>query len=282
MDKPRGERVGTWLARSYLNLIGRGILHVVRTIHGLGAFALITLGVTVTKFGQSTRVIHPLVLSQIHRAGLRLLPMVSFMAVALGLVIIGQSVSLLNKYGAGAQNYAGIVMVAVVVRELGPLVTALLVLARVGTAIVIDLSTQRALGEVEALEALGIDPIHYLVVPRVWGLAVSIFSLTVYFILISLVSGYVFAFVQDVPVKPGEYFEQLASSLIWEDFLLLALKTFAFGICIAIITCYQGLAHPVRLEDISNVSTNAVVESVIACMLIDAFFIIIYLIITRI
>jgi phospholipid/cholesterol/gamma-HCH transport system permease protein len=277
--KPQGERVGTWLARSYLNLIGRGILHVLRTIHGLGAFALITLGVTVTKFGQSTKVIHPLVLSQIYRAGLRLLPMISFMAVALGLVIIGQSVALLNKYGAGAQNYAGVVMVAVVVRELGPLVTALLVLARVGTAIVIDLSTQRALGEVEALEALGIDPIHYLVVPRVWGLAASIFSLTVYLIIISLISGYVFAFIQDVPLRPGEYFEQLANSLRWEDFLLLGLKTFAFGIFIAIITCYQGLAHPVRLEDISNVTTNAVVQSVFACVLIDALFIIVYLVI---
>lgn len=281
MVKPPGERVGTWLARSYLNLIGRGILHVIRTIHGLGAFALITLGVTVTKFGQSTKVIHPLVLSQIHRAGLRLLPMVTFMAIALGLVIIGQSVALLNKYGAGAQSYAGVIMVAVVVRELGPFVTALLVLARVGTAIVIDLSTQRALGEVEALEALGIDPIHYLVVPRVWGLAASIFSLTVYLIIISLISGYLFAFIQDVPLKPGEYFAQLTNSLVWEDFLLLGLKTFAFGIFIAIITCYQGLAHPVRLEDISNVTTHAVVQSVMACVFIDAMFIIAYLVILR-
>ena len=193
-------------------------------------------------------------------------------AVALGLVIIGQSVALLNKYGAGAQNYAGVVMVAVVVRELGPLVTALLVLARVGTAIVIDLSTQRALGEVEALEALGIDPIHYLVVPRVWGLAISIFSLTIYLIIISLIAGYLFAFVQDVPLRSGEYFEQLASSLRWEDFLLLGVKTVMFGTFIAIVTCYQGLAHPVRLEDVSNVTTNAVVESVIACVLIDALF----------
>jgi phospholipid/cholesterol/gamma-HCH transport system permease protein len=278
-SRPQEGRLATRLTRSYLNLIGRGILHVVRTIHGLGAFALITLGVTVTKFGHSSRVITPLVRSQIYRAGLRLLPMVSFLGVALGLVIIGQAVTLLNKYGAGAQNYAGVVMVAVVVRELGPLVTALLVLARVGTAIVIDLSTQRALGEVEALEALGIDPIHYLVVPRVWGLAVSIFSLTVYMIIISLFAGYLFAFIQDVPLKPGEYFDQLASSLRWEDFLLLGLKTLTFGGLIAVITCYQGLAHPVRIEDVSNVTTNAVVESVMACILIDALFIILYLVI---
>ncbi len=277
--KPPEGRIATRITRSYLNLIGRAILHVIRTIHGLGAFALITLGVTVTKFGRSSQVIYPLVLSQINRAGLRLLPMVSFLGVALGLVIIGQSVALLNKYGAGAQNYAGVVMVAVVVRELGPLVTALLVLARVGTAIVIDLSTQRALGEVEALEALGIDPIHYLVGPRVWGLAISIFALTIYMIIISLVSGYIFAFIQDVPLRPGEYFEQLATSLRWQDFFLLGLKTVAFGVVIAVITCYQGLAHPVRIEDVSNVTTNAVVESVVACILIDALFIILYLVI---
>jgi phospholipid/cholesterol/gamma-HCH transport system permease protein len=262
--------------RAYLNWIGRIILHLVRTIQGLGAFGLITLAVTFMKFGKAASVVHPLISSQIHRAGVRLLPMVTFMAMALGLVVIGQTVSLLTRYGA--VNYAGMVMVTVIVRELGPLVTALLVLARVGTAIVIELSTNRATGEVEALEALGIDPIHYLVMPRVLGLSISIFSLTVYMIIIALCGGYLFAFIQDVPLTPGEYFEQLAKALRWEDFVLLALKTLSFGALIAIVTCYQGLARPVRLEDVSNVTTQAVVESVIACVLLDALFIVVYLV----
>lgn len=264
------------LARLYLNWIGRIILRLGRTIHGIGAFALITIGVTVTKFGKAANVVHPLIVSQIERAGVRLLPMVTFMAFALGLVVIGQTVSLLTR--VGAVNYAGIVMVTVIVRELGPLATALLVLARVGTAIVIELSTNRATGEVEALEALGIDPIHYLVMPRVLGLAVSIFSLTVYMILMALFSGYLFAFLQDVPLTPSQYFDQLAGSLRWQDFILLALKTLSFGAVIAIVTCYQGLARPVRLEDVSNVTTDAVVESVMACVLLDALFIVVYLI----
>jgi phospholipid/cholesterol/gamma-HCH transport system permease protein len=201
--------------------------------------------------------------------------MVSFLAFALGLVIIGQTVSLLQR--VGAEKYAGLVMVSVVVRELGPLVTALLVLARVGTAIVIELSTNRAMGEIEALEALGIDPIHYLVMPRVLGLAISIFCLTVYLIIMALLSGYLFAFLQDVPLRPGEYFSQLADSLRWEDFLLLALKTLSFGVVIAVVTCYQGLARPVRLEEVSEITTNAVVESVIACVVLDAIFIVVYL-----
>lgn len=265
------------IVRVYLNWIGRIILAVVRTIHGLGAFALITLGVTVTKFWKASDLVHPMIYLQISRSGVRLLPMVSFVAFALGFVVIGQTVSLLNRYGA--QEWAGMVMVTVIVRELGPLVTALLVLARVGTAIVIELSTNRATGEVEALEALGIDPIHFLVMPRVIGLAASIFSLTVYMIIVALLSGYLFAFIQDVPLSPGQYLNQLAASLQWLDFALLALKTLSFGSIIAVVTCFHGLARPVRLEEVGQVTSNAVVTSVVACVLLDLFFIIVYLVI---
>lgn len=263
-------------ARTYLNWIGRKLIRLINTIHGLGAFALITFGVTVTKLNFASRVVHPLIRAQIYRAGVRLLPMISFMAAALGLVVIGQSVALLSR--VGATNWAGTIMVTVVVRELGPLVTALLVLARIGTATVIELGTARALGEVEALEALGIDPIHYLVMPRVIALAISSSALTVYLILIALFSGYVVAFLQDVPLRPGDYFSQLAAALTWEDFALLALKTSAFGIVIAITTCFEGLAQQMRLEDVADATTAAVVNSVIACVLLDGLFIIVYLI----
>ncbi len=263
-----------WLHR--LDSIGRSILRFIRTAEGLVAFALITLGVAVSKFNASSRVLHPLVCSQIYRAGVRLLPVTSFLACALGLVIIGQTVALLTR--VGAQNLAGTVMVTVVVRELGPLVAALLVLARVGAAYVIELGTARALGEVEALEALCIDPIHYLVIPRLIALALSIFSLTAYFIIVTLVSGYLFAFLQDVPLMPGEYFRQLAVALRWEDFVLLALKTCSFGIMIAIVTCYQGLAQPLHIEEVSVATTRAIVQSVVACVFLDALFIIVYLV----
>src|SRR5205807_5464810 len=129
----------------------------------------------------SRHVIWPLIFQETSRAGSRLLPMFLFMSAALGLLVIGQTVSWLTR--VGAINYLGTIMVIVVVRELGPLLTALLVLARIGTANVVELGTSRATGEVEALEALGIDPIHYLVVPRVIGLALGVFSLTVYLIL---------------------------------------------------------------------------------------------------
>jgi len=236
---------------------------------------LITLGIMVTKFRLAREVIHPLVLAQIARSGLRLLPMILFLALALGLVIIGQTVSLMSRVGANA--YLGTVMVTVVVRELGPLLTALIVLSRVGAANVVELGTARALGEVEALEVLGIDPIHYLVVPRVIGMALGIFSLTVYLILVALVSGYLWAFLQDVPLTPGDYFRQLAGALRGQDFVLLALKTLCFGVVIATVTCYYGLAQPLRLEEVSRATVHAVAQSVVICVLVDALFIVLYL-----
>jgi phospholipid/cholesterol/gamma-HCH transport system permease protein len=263
------------LPRAYTNYIGRKLFRFLLTVQGLGAFALITLGVMLRKFRAARHVVWPLVFQETSRSGLRLLPMFLFMSAALGLVVIGQTVSWLTR--VGAINYLGTIMVLVVVRELGPLLTALLVLARIGTANVIELGTARAMGEIEALEALGIDPVHYLVVPRVVGMAIGVFTLTVYLILGALVSGYVWAFVQDVPLRPGDYFRQLAGSLSGLDFALLALKTCAFGFIIAIVTCYHGLAQPLRLEEVSFATVRAVAQSIIGCVLIDAVFIILYL-----
>jgi phospholipid/cholesterol/gamma-HCH transport system permease protein len=256
--------------------VGRRFFGLLLTIHGLGAFGLITLGVMISKFGAARQVIRPLVLREGARAGVQLLALFLFLSAALGFLVIGQSVSWLTR--VGAINYLGTIMVLVVVRELGPLLTALLVLARVGTANVIELGTSRATGEIEALEALGIDPVHYLVVPRVIGMALGVFSLTVYFILGALFSGYLWAFLQNVPLRPSEYFRQLAGALSGLDFALLALKTFGFGFVIAMVTCYHGLAQPLRLEQVSRATVSAVVQSIVLCMLIDALFILVYLV----
>jgi phospholipid/cholesterol/gamma-HCH transport system permease protein len=263
------------LPKPLLNYIGRELLRFVLTMQGLGAFALITTGVLLTRLGRARHVVWPRVAHETARAGSRLTAMFLFMSVALGLVVIGQTVSWLTR--VGAINYLGTVMVVVVVRELGPLLTALLVLARVGTAHVVELGTARATGEVEALEALGIDPVHYLVVPRVIGMALGVFSLTIYLILGALLSGYLWAFLQDVPLRPSEYFQQLASALSGLDFALLGLKTLSFGAIIAVVTCYHGLAQPLRLEEVSSATVRAVAQSVIGCVLVDALFIVIYL-----
>ena len=264
------------LPKSYTDFLGRKLFLFLLTVQGLGAFALITLAVILKKNTVAKNVIRPRIRQEITRAGVALLPMFGFVALALGFLVVGQTVSALAK--VGAINYLGSTMVIVVVRDLGPLRAAMLVLARVGTANVIELGTARALGEVEALEVLGIDPVHYLIVPRVIGMALGIFSLTIYLIIGALGSGYLFAFLQDVPLTPADYFQQIAEALGWLDFALLALKTVAFGFFIAIVTCYHGLARPLRLEDVSRVAVRAVTQGVIVCVLIDALFIVLYLV----
>ena len=265
------------LPKSYTDYLGRKLFLGLLTVQGLGAFALITLGVMLQKSGVAKNVIRPRIRHEIARAGVAMMPMFFFVALALGFLVVGQTVSALAK--VGAISYLGSTMVIVVVRELGPLLAAFLVLARVGTAHVIELGTSRALGEVEALEVLGIDPVHYLIVPRVIGMALGIFSLTVYLIIGALLSGYLFAFLQDVALTPGDYFKQITEALGWLDFAMLALKTIAFGFFIAIVTCYHGLAQPLRLEEVSRVAVRAVTQGVIVCVLIDALFIVLYLLV---
>ena len=263
------------LPTSYTGWIGSRLMGFLSTFQGIAAFGLITLSVILTKRRTASNVIHPLIWQQVVRCGVSLLPMHCFVALSMGLVIIGQTVSLTTR--VGAQQFLGTVMVSVVVRELGPLLVALVVLTRAGTANVIELGTARASREVEALEALGIDPIHYLVVPRVIGMAIGVFCLTVYVVVIALFSGNLWAFFQEVPILPSEYFSQLATALHPLDFLSLGLKSAGLGVVIAVVTCYHGLARPLRVDDIAGATINAITECVILCVLCDALFLLLFL-----
>lgn len=246
-----------------------------RSLTRLGAFILITLATTVRRYRDNSRVIRPQVLGEIHRCGVRLLPIVGFLGVVLGIVFVGQTVSLMEQ--VGASNFMGTLMVTVFLREMAPMIAGLLVLARVGTASVVELGTARALGEVEALEVLGIDPIHYLVVPRVVGFAAAVVSLTAYLILISLGSGYVFAYARGLKASPMEFFTAIAGAMTAMDFPLLVLKTLLFGALTGWVICYQGLARPMTLEEVGPATTRTVAVCVVGCLLIDAFFITVYL-----
>lgn len=255
--------------------IGHRLCAGLTTLRGLLAFGLITLGVLLTKTGTARPLMQPVMRQHLYRASLQLLPMTLFLAIALGFVVIGQSVVLLSR--VGAQDFAGTIMVSVVVRELGPLAAALLVMLRVGTATVIELGTARALGEVEALEALSVDPIHYLVAPRMAGMILGAFSLSIYLIVAALAAGYLFAFLQDVPLGPGDYLAQLAGSLQPVDFVLLGLKSLLFGVLISVTSCYHGLARPLTFEDVSQAAVRATIQGLAGIVALDALFIIIFL-----
>jgi phospholipid/cholesterol/gamma-HCH transport system permease protein len=276
-DAPRLRlRLRAPLPGSFSNYAGHRLVLFLATAQGVGAFALITLGVILTKLRAAPEVTFPAIRRELARSGLRMLPLFLFMSAAAGLVVIGQAVLWLTRVGANTL-LLGPIMVYVVVREVGPLLTALLVLSRSGTANVIELGTARALGEIEALEALGIDPVHYLVMPRVIGMALGVMCLTVYFIIVTLTFGYLCAFLNNVPLQPSDYFGRLAASLTGLDFVILAVKSAGFGALIAVITCYHGLAQRLQLDEVSRATVRAVGQCIVACVLLDAVFIFIYL-----
>ncbi len=254
--------------RPLLQLAGRRALASVDTVKGLIAFALISVVALVSKRGTARPLIRSLVVEQVAQNGLRLLPLGLAVAAAFGLVVVGQIVALLTQLGA--TQLIGPLVVMVVIRELAPLITAFLVLGRSGTNTVVQLGTSRALGEVEALEALAIDPIHYLVVPRIIGLATAVLALTVYLIMGTLGFGFVFVFLSDVPLTLETFAGEIAGSLSWFDFLLLGFKTAGFGTIIAVTTCYAGLARPLTLAEVAPASTQGVVLGIAGCLLLDA------------
>lgn len=255
--------------------LGHWVNRTVEGIHRLTAFTLITLVTVVQKWSFSTRVIHPLIREQVYRTGIRLLPLISLLGFGLGFIIIGQVLVLLIEHGQ--IKLFSTIMAPLIIREVAPLAAALVVLTRVGTAMVTDLGTARATGEIEALEALGIDPIHLLVVPRVIGLTVSVFVLTLYLVLTSLLGGFLMGFIHGSSLTLNEYFGGVIQALSWIDFPLLGLKTLLLGAANGLIICYRGLAEPLRLEQVGDVTARTVAHCLIASLAIDILFLVTYL-----
>lgn len=138
----------------------RQFLVISQGIFGLGSFALLTLEVAGAKLFHSRNVVWPQIRLQVLLGGVKQAPMICFMAIGLGFIISGQLLVLKELTPFQSQSFAGGVIVTIVVRELGAITTAMLVLARVGAANVIELGAARSTGQVQALEAAGVDPIH--------------------------------------------------------------------------------------------------------------------------
>ncbi|MGY8652590.1 MAG: ABC transporter permease [Verrucomicrobiia bacterium] len=266
----------TFFPPSRYGFLTRQFLVLTHGIFGLGSFVLSVIEVAGVKLFRSRNVVWPQIRLQILLGGVKQTPMICFMAIGMGFIVSGQLLVLKELTGFESQSFAGGTIVTVVLRELGALMTALLILARVGAANVIELGAARSTGQVQALAAAGVDPIHYLVVPRVIGLGLSVFCLTFLFNLLTTVSAYLFLFVQDMDLPLVDYADQLMANLRILDFAVMLLKPMLFGFTIGFVSCYQGLTRVSRLEQIAAATTTAVVQGVVVCMLIDALFIVFY------
>ena len=209
---------------------------------------------------QSSRTILSVVLMQIYFTGWQAMPLITILSLASGTMIIFQSLANLNLLG-GSQMMGGL-LIAIIVREVAPLMTALLVVARSGTAVASEIGNMRANREIHALESMGINPISFIVLPRLLGGVISVVSLAIYFVLISLLGGFaIVKLLQNISFQ--FYIESISGAVASEDVGLFLLKNSFSGIIIFAIACDQGLSVQQSPTEVPVVTTRAVVKSII-------------------
>ena len=212
--------------------------------------------------GEALRVIT----RQILFTGLDALPVVSAIALMLGFIIITQAGTQLPKVGAGA--LLGNIIVVVVIRELGPLLTAFIVVGRSGTAIATELGNMRVGQEVAALELMGVRVTRLIVMPRLVGMVIAMVCLTLYFDAVAVLGGFVVAKAE--LTVPFEVFAQAVThSLSLMDVVVTAVKSVLFGMAVATICCDHGLSVRSSYTEVPQQTTRAMINSVTICLILD-------------
>lgn len=241
--------------------IGAKTFEIARYLKSIALTAYLSFRSAFFDRSQGFRQIFGVVSAQIYFTGWQAMPLITVLALAAGGIAIMQSSAQLTLLGGTAM--LGNILVTIIVRELAPLMTALIVIARSGTAVASELGNMRVNREIEALEVMGIHPLSYIVFPRLAGGVLSVLCLAFYFNAISLIGGYLVSrAIHDLPFM--FYFESLAGAFTWEDIILFLLKNGFSGLIIFVIACQQGLSVQLSSHEVPQVATKAVVHSIIA------------------
>jgi phospholipid/cholesterol/gamma-HCH transport system permease protein len=201
---------------------------------------------------------------QIYFTGLEAAGIIVTIAMLLGAVIISQVVSLVGANG----SLTGRILVWVVLRELAPLLTAIIVIARSGTAIAAELGSMKINGEIDALEMLGIPSDRYLILPRILGVTLSVVILTFYFVLSSFMAGFLISsFGWHIPYQ--QFVQGIMLSLGAGEVIVLFSKSLIFGLFVSATCCCYGLNVGRSATEIPQAATKAVMTSLFAVFFLD-------------
>lgn len=243
-----------------------------RTIAGylyltdLSAHVFVTLRELVSPVRQGRWAALRVTLRQMLFTGVDALPVVSAIALMLGLIVITQAGTQLPK--VGGEGLIGSIIVVVIIRELGPLLTAFIVIGRSGTAITTELGNMRVAQEITALELMGIRVSRYVVMPRVVAVVLSMLCLIFYFDAVAVLGGFVIARMK--LTLPFHVFGQaVAQSLSLADVLVTVAKGILFGTAVAVICCHHGLSVRSSYTEVPQQTTKAMINSVTICLVLD-------------
>jgi phospholipid/cholesterol/gamma-HCH transport system permease protein len=202
-------------------------------------------------------------------AGVGAIPILSLISFFVGVIIALQGAYELQRLGA-TQLVSSLVAIAIT-RELGPLITAIVVIGRSGSAFAAEIGTMRVTEELDALETMALDPIAFLVVPKFLAMAVMLPCLAIWADLMGVLGGSLFG-VFGGGYTFGGYMLATRDALLLRDISSGVLKSLVFGIVITAAGCYEGFTTGAGADEVGRSTTSAVVISILLVILIDLVF----------
>ena len=207
-----------------------------------------------------------LLTAQIHEIGFRSISIVVVSAMAIGMVMVVQMAWGFAWFGA--KGLVGPVVTLSFVRELGPIITSLLVGGRVGSGITAEISSMKVTEQIDAIKTLGADPIRKLVSPRLMACIIS-FPLLAVISNLAGIGGAMIISQMELNVKPTLFIESIRGWVSLEDLMTGISKTLFFGIIVAITGCYVGMKAEGGTRGVGNATTKTVVISLFLIILFD-------------
>jgi phospholipid/cholesterol/gamma-HCH transport system permease protein len=205
--------------------------------------------------------------------GVRSLPIVGMICFLIGVIIALQASYTLERWGAN-RFIANLVAVSAL-RELAPLMTAILIAGRSGSAITAEIGTMKVGEEIDALDVMGLNPIKFLVVPKFLAMLVAVPCVTVVAMFIMVMGGWV-ASVAIVGVDPFIYFDQTIGALVEKDLHTGLVKSIFFGVTICWVGVYRGFQVEGGAEGVGRQTTSSVVTSIFLIIIVDLVFTVLF------
>lgn len=208
------------------------------------------------------------VLINFYQVGALSLPVVALTGTFIGMVLAVQSYA--QFHAIGLDSRLGAVINSTLVKELGPVLAATMLAGRVGSAMAAVLGTMRVTEQIDALTAMGADPIHYLVVPRFLACILLIPSLTIMADFMGIVGGYFYSVII-LGIDHAAYLNHSRDGVSGFDLFSGIFKSVFFGAIIAVVSCYRGFHCEPGAEGVGKAATTAFVYSFVMILAIDLF-----------
>ena len=250
-----------------------GLIRVLRSIGSRFIDRIWRLGAGVRLFwltlvssAESFRRFH-LTIREIYFTGVMSLIIIVVSAFFVGMVLGLQGYNTLQKYGSSES--IGVLVALALLRELGPVVTALLFAGRAGTAITAEIGLMKATEQLSAMEMMAISPISRVIAPRFWAGVITMPILATLFSMVGILGGYLVA-VPIIGVDAGAFWSQMQANVDWQNDILNGLiKSIVFGVACTMIALFEGYDAPPTAEGVSRATTRTVVTSSLTVLILD-------------